>query len=328
MKRKLPIVVIAGMIGFSFFPLFSVINDFITGQGNTISPSKLPHVYNILDWFHITDVWAEKGVEGFVTWKVRLEKICLTQKSWWAAKGSPASPQDSTAAPLYCNLKTCTHCGASSKLQYNTGWACLETECKSFFKFENGYDDTTLDYNGNFMKERTSYQGAAPGPLSSPLPTNQDMAQTDAYGYEKAFKRGIVCSKCGCCSRRIVWDHWYCENTNCDFTYTLEQKTMPINEVIAKAMDNVDKGSLPDQMDAEFARGGVRRTHSIHGHWNINEYAIPDDAGEIIGFVRHFKSNGIINQQKDGPNDLFKQMQSGEFALRRNPARQAEGMLS
>ena len=175
------------------------------------------------------------------------------------------------------------------------------------------------------MTERTSYDGQAPGPLSPPLPTDQTMAQFAACGYEKAFKSGIVCQKCGCCSRRIVWDHWYCENSNCNFTYRLAQRTMPINEVIDKAMSNVDNGSLLDQMDAEFTRGGVRRTHSIHGHWNINEYAIPDDTGEVIGFVRHFKSNGIINQQKDGPNDLFKQMQRGEYALRRNPARLAGG---
>jgi hypothetical protein len=267
-------------------------------------------------------VWAEKGAEGYVAWKVRLEKICLTQKSWWAAKDSFHSTPDYDEK---VDMKACTNCGISSKLQYTAGWACLQPECKSFFQFENNFDVAALDYNDKFIKERTLYQGPTPGPLKPPLPTDQDMARLAAYGYEKVFKRGIVCPKCGCCSRRIVWDHWYCENSNCDFTYRLEQKMMPIKEVIAKSMDNVDKGSLVDQMDAEFARGGVRRTHSIHGHWNINEYAIPDDAGGIIGFVRHFKSNGIINQQNDGPNDLFKQMQSGEFALRRNPARQADG---
>ncbi|KAL5345199.1 hypothetical protein ACLOAV_009568 [Pseudogymnoascus australis] len=30
-------------------------------------PSKLPHYYNVLDRFHVTDVWVEK-IEGGRTW--------------------------------------------------------------------------------------------------------------------------------------------------------------------------------------------------------------------------------------------------------------------
>ncbi|KAG0650338.1 hypothetical protein D0Z07_3006 [Hyphodiscus hymeniophilus] len=312
MQRKLPIVVIAG-------------------QGNAISPSKLPHVYNVLDWFHVTDVWAEKsGPKKVINWRVRLEKIKIIEKSWWAVKGSPASPQESTAGSQKADVGTCTDCGTSSKVKYNAGWACLEPGCDSFFKFKNEHNDTTLDYDDKYMKERTSYGGLDPGSLSPPLPTDQDASDMEAYGFEKALKRGIVCPKCNCCSRRIVWDHWYCENSDCDFTYTLKQRPISPDDVIVKAMEYFEtnkrptsKQSMLGEMDKEFAIGGVLRTHKIHGPWNINEYAIPDEAGKIIGFVRHFKSNGIINQQKDGPNDLFEQMQTGGFALRRSPARQA-----
>jgi hypothetical protein len=276
-----------------------------------------------LDWFHVTDVWAEKsGPKGHIAWRVRLERICPIEKSWWAIKGSPDLPQDSSVGYSNADSKTCADCGTSSKVKYNAGWACLKYGCGSFFQFENGYNDATLDYSDEWMQERTSYQGPAPGPLSKPLPTEQDMTEMDAYGFEKTFKGGIVCPKCGCCSRRIVWDHWYCENSHCDFTYTLKQKIISLDDVIAKAMQSMDKPPS-DQIDAEVVRGGVIRSHSVYGPWNINEYAIPDEDGKTIGFVRHFKSNGMINQQTNGPNELFKQMQGGEFALRRNPARQA-----
>jgi hypothetical protein len=64
----------------------------IAGQGNKLSPSKLPHYYNVLDWFHVTDVWTEK-LNGKTRWMVRLEKIYLNEQSWW----SPAQPHFSYA---------------------------------------------------------------------------------------------------------------------------------------------------------------------------------------------------------------------------------------
>ena len=274
----------------------------------------------------MTDVWAEK-IDNKITWKVRLEKINLAKKSWWAVKESSPLPPNITTPCEKADSKTCFDCGATSKERYNAGWTCLEPSCKSFFQFEIGYDDTTLDYSEKFMKERTIFQGLALGPLFKPLPRDEDLSELDAYGYEWIFKRGIVCPKCGCCSRRILWNHWFCENSECDFIHGLRKRMMPLNEAIASGMANAEEDlvtkSAEDQLNLEFAKGGVIRTHDVHGPWTVNEYAIPDEGGKIIGFVRHFKSNGIINQQKDGPNDMFKQMQSEDFdRLRRNAVRQ------
>jgi hypothetical protein len=297
----------------------SVANHIPTGQGNRISPSRLPHYYNVLGWFHVTDVWAEK-LQGIITWRVRLEKICLSEKSWWAVKGSPVLAQEGFQT---VESQMCPQCDQSSKSIYNASWACLNTECTSYFQFQNGYDDSSLDYSEGFLKERSEYQGSPPGSLSQPLLTAQDMAQMDAFGVENAFKRGIVCPKCGCCSRRIAWDHWFCENSACDFTYWLEQKPMSINDVLARTMDMDKDGEERSKPKANtFVARDIRSSQTIHGHWDVNQYRILGEAGEIIGFVRHFKSNSILNQQKDGPNDLFMQMQSGNFNLRRNPARQ------
>ena len=329
MQQRLPIVVIAGMLAYCLSD--SVANHCVIGQGNIMSPSKLPHVYNVLDWFHVTDVWPEKsGDKGLIAWRIRLEKVHLSEKSWWAVKGFPAMPQDSSNERPKADVQTCADCGSASKVRYNAGWACLEVGCKSFFKFKYGYDDATLDYDGQYMQERSVYRGLPPGPLNRPPPSKHGIADAEIYGFEKILKRGMICPRCGCCSRRIAWDHWYCENLDCDFTYIFKQRTITLHDVLSKAMDyfeaNKSPGStksLVEEMDKEFAIGGVLVTHSFHGPWNINEYAIPNDIGKIIGWVRHFRSSGIINQQKDGPNDLFQQIQSGEFGLRRNAARQA-----
>ena len=264
-------------------------------------------------------MWAEK-CQGIISWRVRFEKICLTEKSWWAVTGSPVLSQGSTET---AESQVCPQCDQPSKSIYNAGWACLHTECASYFHFRNGYNDSTLDYTEGFLKERSEYQGNTPGPLSEPLLTAWDMAQMDAFGFENVFKRGIVCPNCGCCSRRIAWDHWFCENSACDFTYWLKQNPMSINNVLARAMDMDEDNTDPLKLKADtMVAKSILSSQTIHGHWDINEYKILGEGEEIIGFVRHFGSNGIINQQNDGPNDLFLQMQSGNFNLRRNPARQ------
>lgn len=255
-------------------------------------------------------------------WKVRLEKVFLAKKSWWAAKSSSVLTEGSNDHDQKAQSQTCPQCSKVTKTIYNAGWTCLATECTAFFQFENDYDDASLEYSEEFLKERTSYQGLAPPPLSPPLLTDRDMAEMDAFGVEKAFKRGIVCPQCGCCSRRIAWDYWSCENLNCDYIHRLQQKPLPIDEVIARYQErSLSRSSLKKTE----VRGGIQSSLSIHGPWDICEYKIPGEKGEIIGFVRHFKSNTMINEQQDGPNDIFlqMQMQTGELNLRRNPARLA-----
>ena len=40
----------------------------------------------------------------------------------------------------------------------------------------------------------------------------------------------------------------------------------------------------------------------------------------MSGSIRHFKSNRLINQQRDGPNDLFREIQESELDLKRGVA--------
>ncbi|KAH8816837.1 hypothetical protein F5884DRAFT_236441 [Xylogone sp. PMI_703] len=286
----------------------------IVGGRNPLCPVLLPHYYCVLDWFHVTDVWCEI-MNRFKVWMVRFEKVDLSKRSWWSPSSELLSP---TAVRGFDNIRSfasCKTCHHESKLIYNIGWTCQNNQCVRFFDFAKAYDPLKLDYTAEFLNERTRFLGEGPGSLSPPLLVDADLISMEAFGIEKECKRGIVCPLCGCCSRRIEWDHWFCENSSCNFTHRIRQLPIPISEVVRRCPDS-DEIQLKDTMN-----GGVRVGQSIRGLYDVYEYIIPGVGGEAIGFVRHFKANGIINQQPDGPNDLFVAMQRDNFGLKRNPAR-------
>jgi hypothetical protein len=287
----------------------------LLGQGNNLSPSRLPHYYNVLDWFHVTDVWCET-YNGFKCWMVRLEKIRLNTKSWWAPRDSlPLSPNRDIRAVKTRSLK-CELCKHESKEIFTAGWVCLETSCNAFFRFGRDIDDSTLGYNEAFMGERTLFGGGALGPLAPPLITNEDVERDEGFGVERMCKTGIVCPVCKGCSRRIEWRQWKCETPWCSFTHSVIQSTMTVHDAISQSF----------ALDKEFVgkESGIRVGQKTMGMYDVFEYILPGEGpNEVVGVVRHFQSNGIINGQPDGPNDLFKYMQVDDYGLKRNPARQA-----
>lgn len=304
--------------------IYTWLTDTHTGQGNKISPSKLPHYYNVLDWFHVTDVWQEK-ILGYNNirvsiWKVRLEKIDLNKRSWWGAQTTPLA--DNTIPPT-SEKYTCPVCKQESKVRYNIGPACLNTSCSEFFVFGVEYDDNDLDYHPSFLKERTKYVGKPLDPLSPPPPTNEKLRGENGYGYETLCKCGIVCQKCGCCTRRIEWKQWSCENDKCDYTHCVEQLLVPLSVVIANKMDVVQgmdaKGELREER-LKPPHKNIPFSQSIIGSYDLYNYDLPNESGGISGSVRHFKSNNLINQQRDGPNDLFREVQGSQLDLKRGVA--------
>ncbi|OAF58525.1 hypothetical protein VC83_04909 [Pseudogymnoascus destructans] len=286
----------------------------IAGQGNSRSPSKLPHYYNILDWFHVTDVWVEK-VEGFKTWCVRIEKIRLDEKSWWAKAGS-ALPSP------YCDLDSikaasgkCCYCKDISKVIFEQGWTCLKASCDKFFIFDSPIDDRKLIYTETFLKERTAYTGNTPGLLAPPLMTEADMIITGKRGTEFAFKQGIVCPLCNGCSRRKQWSKWNCETVGCGFTHSLPFQIMSVHDT----MSDIARNHRQQNYEPKF---GIKFEAKTLGAYNVFEYGVPGPEGKPVGVLRLFKSNDAINLNPDGPNDLFRLMQESEFDLQRRPVRQ------
>ncbi|KFY29613.1 hypothetical protein V494_08611 [Pseudogymnoascus sp. VKM F-4513 (FW-928)] len=283
-------------------------------QGNRKSQTKLPHYYNVLDWFHVTDVWIEK-VEGFKTWCVRMEKIRLDQKSWWAKAGSalPSPYRDLNA--IKAASVECCRCRATSKVIFEQGWTCLRASCEKFFEFDSPVDDQTLVYTEAFMNERTAYSGMTPGPLAPPLATEADMIIAGRSGTEASFKRGIVCPLCKGCSRRKDWSKWRCETAGCNFTHSLPIRTVSVEETMSESA----RHRRGQNYEREF---GIKMEAKRLGAYNVFEYGVPGPEGNIVGVLRLLKSTSVINRQPDGPDELFQLMQEKDFDLRRRPVRQ------
>lgn len=308
MQRKQPIAIIAG-------------------RGNRICPSRLPHYYNVLDWFHVTDLWCEL-INNVKTGMVRLEKIDLRQASWWmAASEAPPPPLDTHQARTRMVIPTrsqvCEACQVKSKEIFMEGWACLNSECPKYFDFGHSVDHSQLDYNQNFLQERTpfvSHKDAQMPALAPPLMNAQDAVLEGLNGSEEACAKGIVCPKCNGCSRRIDWSFWKCEHAPCEFEHRVPLQKIHVEEAM-------HQGDV--KIDEFYAHSlGVRCREVIEGLYDVYEYSIPgpvnpeDGSSTVLGFVRHYKSCMTINCQEDGPNALFCAMQEDEFNLKRRPVRQ------
>lgn len=267
-------------------------------------------------------MWQEK-VHGHNNirvsiWKVRLEKINLSQTSWWSPQTAPMqSSQPSPVAAMYL----CPVCQHETKLRFNLGPTCLNVTCTQYFNFGIEYDDSDLDYHTAFLEERTKYLGDAPEPLAPPPLTDDDLARNGAYGYERLCKRGIVCQKCGCCTRRIEWRQWSCENSNCDYTHRVKQLLVPLSQVIATNIDSLEMtGNEQRESIAKTLHTNIPFSQTSVGSYDLYNYDLPNASGGISGSIRHFQSSKLINLQRDGPNDLFREIQGSELALRRGIA--------
>jgi hypothetical protein len=320
------------------------------GQGNTGSPTKLPHYYNVLGWFHVTDIWCERFNE-LNCWMVRLEKVDLTEKSWWSRADTPHSPPDFDSPKAL--VRTCNSCGKESKMIYKQGWACLNADpeptkkgnktrekktCTEFFKFGEGINITNLEYTEEFLKERSSFKvlreqvnlDPNPGPLGPPLLTEDDVERLGEFGFEEECKRGIVCPKCGCCSRRVNWGKWVCESSTSGghFTYALRPRIIPAERAISEGNEvpllTKEEG---DEEPNHFVHPMITRkpifmggrkgfVYIFHGAKGPN-----GEKGKIIGYVLHLRSSDTINKLPNGPDDIFKGLQQADLDLKRKPSK-------
>lgn len=296
---------------------FLIATDLTPGANYRNSVHKgdfLPRRYNVLSHFHVTDVWLEVN-DNFQTYCCRLEKIHLEEPSWWATQPYVQSNYDAPRSEIY----KCRRCHSDSKCMYAQGWVCLNINCVSYFKLidgQTGYEGilTSLVYSQRFCSERTPYTGTrALTPLAPPLITQEDMVINARSGTEKVFTKGIVCPRCRCCSRRTNFRKWTCENGDgCDFAYELPVRTLTAQKAQPRLVDGT-KWPFYE---------GLKRVSSVVGHFDVDKFEITGLNGVESGYVFHFKSNAIVNALKDGPDDLFREMQEKDFGLMRRPVRQ------
>ncbi|KAI8963989.1 hypothetical protein F5Y11DRAFT_317496 [Daldinia sp. FL1419] len=296
----------------------------IAGARNNNFPIKPPHYYNVLDYFYVTDIWQEKAKGGkgdpVTVHMVRLEKVDLKNRSWWAPKDSSAHDAGEYHIGEYsCAVSICPTCRTSTKEIFVQGWVCINKECADFFQFATSFDIDELEYNDAFLRERTKYAGASfvskLVPELPALPSND----SSALGSEKEYKQGIVCPKCRCCSRRIRWDSWYCENEGCDFTHVV-----PIQMA---QLGNIEREHQQVEGKKGFATGSscglisTRTYESIIGGQNVKTFFLPDEGRGYIGTVTRIRPTEGACARKGGLDDLYFRLQKEDLRLERRPAK-------
>ncbi|KAL3483075.1 2OG-Fe(II) oxygenase superfamily-domain-containing protein [Aspergillus germanicus] len=299
---------------------FNIAVGVVIGKKNKILKRKLPHAFNVMDYFRVAYVWHER-IDGFIAVRFRLEKLELEEKSWWAEKGSPAPPR--TARRKW--VKPIQHiCGACAKTYYRIymqGWMCLNTSCNQFWKLPDGndppvdldYDPKWLDWRHDPSDEVQPHYSLVPDCMS--VIDNSDPNSTYS---RTSWKNGIVCPNCKQCLSRRFWDGWRCDKS-CGFRRVLNMQTISLRAVI-------DDYEVAPIRRAIVFDPGPKETALIEPEID-DVYSHPyrrlvfDLPG--AGTVTHFVTNREINAKTNGPNDLFIQLQQANLGLRRYPLSQA-----
>ncbi|KAL5325169.1 hypothetical protein ACEPPN_006292 [Leptodophora sp. 'Broadleaf-Isolate-01'] len=280
------------------------------GQSNTKFPVKLSHYYSVLGWFHITDVWFDKYEKS--CWVFRAEAVDLVTRPHWSVKATPfvASTPSAPRAPI---LK-CNFCKKTTKEIYTVGWLCMTPKCKSYFQQSGkAVPLENLHYSEVFLQERTQFQGQVPAEIAPVFPGNLTSGPA-TKDLNAEIKQGFVCPVCNCCSRRIRWNSFTCENPGCGVEYKIPRQVLTVPEAC-------NKKPKPATVKGFFKSGVTRVTVPIGGY-EVDIYSMPDARGNFNNcHTFHFRSNKTINSKPFGPDDIFSTLQREDLNLKRCPVR-------
>ncbi|PYH69162.1 hybrid D-mandelate dehydrogenase-like dehydrogenase/2OG-Fe(II) oxygenase [Aspergillus vadensis CBS 113365] len=296
----------------------------VIGNRNTLLPRSLPHRYNVMAYFRITHVWYER-IGRRTGAKVRFEKLDLGSKSWWAAKHSrPPLERKKRDYAMQAEQARCEACDQYSIRIYDQGWMCLQPSCKLFWMISGSSSEPTdLTFHEKFLKSRLP-----PDPTIQPhyslvpdlLSTLKD-ADSDALSKRITWK-GIICPLCKRCISRRYWWGWRCADDDsvwdrklkCPFEHILPIRPIALRWVIDDMETSPIKRAL--SWDAKFMVPEVDDV-SLYPYRKLT-YTIPG-----VGSIMHLVANREINTRRNGPDELFGQLQCEKLGLRRYPLAQS-----
>ncbi|KAL4877622.1 hypothetical protein BJY04DRAFT_230589 [Aspergillus karnatakaensis] len=274
---------------------------------------NLPHRFNVMAHFRIAGLWCEK-VGGHKAYKVRFEKLNLSEKSWWAVKGSPEPVPHEQRNFVYDEDYPCITCGVSSKKVYDQGWMCLNGECKDFWLLDGNEPPAELTYYQKFLDLRLPpdpycqpHHSLVPDLLSTYDPTD------GRFPTSLVALSGVVCPNCRKCIARRLWDGWVCRDPDprldddpenqCSFKHQVTMYEVSLRSVIDDQELGPIKQALP--FDPHFVPkvGRTIDDASLYPYRKITY-----DFGEQ-GTTFHFVANSGINARPGGPNDIFVELQ-------------------
>lgn len=276
-------------------------------------PTKVPHAYNVLDWYFITDIWCEKNKRGAKFWKMRLELTNPSNPTWWAPVGSQEPPKPQPG-DFTTTSQECKACGETSKEIFSSMWTCLNYECSECFDL-GGADFSELKYSEEFLRERTCYTGKVtsmpdtgvefPPSIVPPIPT----LGRDDTGSEEHMAQGFVCPSCFGCSPRSHWAGWFCETSGCGFKQECAMRPIPITEIDnasireTLAKRKVEQHETMVGMASSFQRGGYEVT--VYPLFNlIDECKTPS----VVGVLAHLRPSAEVRAAPNGPNNGFMEL--------------------
>ena len=200
----------------------------------------------VLGWFMPTYMWGKpvmnaKG-ETKTVWMVRLEKVDLSERSWWANAAHASMPypglgeRDFTTKAVQ---EICQTCGLYSVRLFEPHFVCLNQQCPKWFRVYGKNAETkpnNIVYNDDFLSERFDRfdDALGPRPLEETYPNlyptfDQFIAKNypDPKGFQasvtpqnlaarnEALLTGISCPQCGLANSRVQYHGWHCRNTDC-----------------------------------------------------------------------------------------------------------------
>lgn len=290
--------------------------DNLLGAKNSHCPVQVPHRYNVLGVYHVTDVWSEK-VNGLVVCRARFEMLDLSNPSWFGFQGTPLPPvrPDFTTKTL---IQTCSSCQVSSKQVFAAGWACLNETCTKFSTV-NVIIPGARAWNPAFLNERNQWPAhiKAPMPIKPAPPT----APMDGSLMETSLKawKGMVCPHCGRCNSRTKWDEWKCGTAGCQFEIPIRYSIIPWSELAPDHAFEAEGHSIPFDKCMEPV---VRTKSAFRGWWREMRFDICPG-----NFVIHYIANRVINRQPGGADEMLESLQGEKLGMQRFPMKSCAGML-
>lgn len=318
-RDRVPIVVIVGKWFCTLFGHGSAEDP--AGAKNAHCPTRVPHRYNVLGTFHVTDSWSEK-VKGKTICRIRLEMIDLRTPSWWGIKGSKVptrAPDYITKAPS----KVCIACGVKSKQRYAPGWICLNEECIKFFTLDGKPIKDSPAYNAAFIAERNKWPHNIKAPLpSKPAPITIISNHPEMETAVSAWK-GMVCPICGRCNSRSEWDQWKCGTQGCDYEIPIQHTAVhPSALAPSHGFEAEGHAICFNKWDEPVAR----INEVFIGYWRKATYEVwPEN------HITHYMTNLVINRQPSGADEILQILQGEKLGMKRhalkNSASKYPGML-
>lgn len=290
------------------------------GSANQDCPITIPHRYSVMDWFKVTDVWAEKFNDK-VCYKFRFEKIELEKKSWWAPKDSPLPPS-TRIFDAQAPLAGCLGCRSISKEIYQDGWMCLNEKCLAFFTL-NGRTPANPPYSVEFLNERSQWPESIKLGSLKPEPLLIDPGSAN-LNYSRASWKGMVCPQCGRCNSRVHWARWECQTKSCGFSHDIQLTPLSHMSVLPSHGFQGTGHAVPQDRHAHPI---ILHEPAFLGDWRIHTFEVM--AGTQSGtVVTHFHANALVNQISGGANDMFRALQEADLGLQRFPLKSSPGKLA